>query len=91
MVAYSLNDIGKIDLDKLQVSVTVAGESEILDDLTNVDKLVSINTRTILVITVLGLLLIILVLALCLCRAKEVENNLKKAALKEHELVTQTT
>ena len=69
----------------------MAGETEILDDLTDVDRLASINTRTVMLITIVTLLLVILMLSLCLCRAKEVQNTLSKSAKQEHTHLTQTT
>ncbi len=69
----------------------MAGETEILDDLTDVDQLASINTRTVMLITIVTLLLVILMLSLCLCRAKEVQNTLSKATKQDHMALTQTT
>lgn len=87
IIAYTLNEQGELDLNKLSVEVqeTLEEDKKLLDRLTDLDDYKEINERTIMLMVIGGLLLIIIGISICLCRLRQLNLDLMRAVRREKE------
>ena len=87
IIAYTLNEQGELDLNKLSVEVqeTLEEDKKLLDRLTDLDDYKEINERTIMLMVIGGLLLIIICVSICLCRLRQLNLDLMRAVRREKE------
>lgn len=87
IIAYTLNESGELDLNKLSVEVqeTLEEDKKLIDRLTDLDDYKEINERTIMLMVIGGLLLIIICISICLCRLRQLNLDLMRAVRREKE------
>ena len=87
IIAYTLNEQGELDLNKLSVEVqeTLEEDKRLIDRLTDLDDYKEINERTIMLMVIGGLLLIIICISICLCRLRQLNLDLMRAVRREKE------
>ena len=87
IIAYTLNEQGELDLNKLSVEVqeTLEEDKKLLDRLTDLDDYKEINERTIMLMVIGGLLLIIICVSICLFRLRQLNLDLMRAVRREKE------